>query len=250
MEYSYVVAFSIGLLSVLHCVGMCSGIIGALSFSLPAQIHNSKRQLLPYVFAYNVGRIMSYTVAGGLVAGLSGQVLESASPRFGHSVLLWMSTIVLLIIGLHLSGWFPKLHVLERMGQPVWRRLEPYGRRLLPVKSPFHAFMFGAVWGWLPCGLVYSTLIWAASSGEVVTGALLMFLFGLGTLPTTVTAGMLTGLIKKLTRMPQLRRGAGMMLIVTALISPIYALNPGNHEHHNIIDDNAGGKSHEHQHLQ
>lgn len=230
---------------------MCSGIIGALTFSLPSEIHQSKRQLLPYIVSYNLGRILSYTAAGGLLAAVSGRLFEYVSPTYGHTMLLWLSTIVLLVIGLHLSGWFPKLHALERIGQPVWRVLEPYGRKLLPVKSPFHAFFFGAIWGWLPCGLVYSTLIWASSSGSVVTGAILMFLFGVGTLPTTITAGMLTGLIKKLTQMPRLRRGAGVMLIVTALISPIYSLNPGNHQHeHQHTAGKVWGKHHEHQQIQ
>lgn len=249
MDYNYLVAFSIGLLSVVHCLGMCSGIIGALSFSLPAEINSSRRNLFPYVLAYNFGRISSYALAGALLAALSGQIFEFVSPSYGHTFLLWLSTIILLIIGLHLAGWFPKLHALERLGQPVWRKIEPYGRRLLPVKSPFHAFLFGAVWGWLPCGLVYSALIWAASSGSAVSGALLMLMFGLGTLPTTVTAGMLTGWLKKLTQTPNIRRGAGVVLIVTALISPLYSLSPGNHEHHQLLD-RTWGNTNEHQHIQ
>lgn len=229
-EITIVVAFSIGLLSTLHCLGMCSGIIGALSFSLPASVRGSNRQMLPYLLGYNIGRISSYTAAGVLIGGLSSGFFTTLSPQQGHLILETTAAIVLLVIGFHLAGWFPKLIALERIGKPIWKRLEPYGRRMLPVKSPLHAMGFGAIWGWLPCGLVYSTLIWAGSHGSPGDSALLMLAFGVGTLPTTVFAGYLSGWLGKVTRSPHLRKGAGTTIIVIALVSLYFALDPNAHE--------------------
>ena len=235
MDYSYFIAFSIGLLSVVHCLGMCSGIVGALSFSLPQEIQGNKQRLFPFILSYNLGRIFSYTFAGFLLGSISTELFAFISPQFGHKILQWFSAIILLIIGLHVSGWFPKLQTIESIGQPLWRKLEPLGRRMLPVKSLPQAFVFGVVWGWLPCGLVYSALIWASSAGNgtPLTSATLMLLFGLGTLPTVLTAGILTNLLRRLTQQTNFRRFAGILLISLAIISPFYAIGPEHHNHNN-----------------
>lgn len=242
-EYSLIIAFSIGIMSTLHCLGMCSGIIGALSFSLPPEIRKSNRSMLPYILGYNTGRILSYTLAGALLGGISGGFFLRLSPQMGHLILETSAAIFLLLIGIHLAGWFPKLNVLEKIGRPVWRKLEPVGRRMLPVKSAKHALGFGAIWGWLPCGLVYSTLIWAASAGSAGDSALLMLTFGLGTLPTTLFAGLLSGWIGKLTRSPGLKKGAGIIITLIALISLYFALHPNAHE----LIHWGGMNTHDHQ---
>jgi len=234
LEYSVFLAFSIGLLSVIHCLGMCSGIIGALTFSLPAEVHKDKRRLLPYVLSYNIGRILSYSLAGVVMGAVSSGFFNTISPSYGHAILQWIAALVLVIIGVHLAGWFPKLVSVEAIGQPVWRRIEPLGRRLLPVKSPWQAFLFGTIWGWLPCGLVYTTLIWAASSGNAGQSGLLMLAFGLGTLPIVMAAGVLTSWVSKLTLNPHFRKTAGIIIVLMALVSPFYALQPGAHDHHDI----------------
>lgn len=231
MDYPLLVAFTIGLVSTLHCLGMCSGIIGALSMSLPTEIHQNKARLFPYVLAYSAGRVGSYTLAGALMGGVSAGLFQGLSPSYGNAILQTIATLMLLSIGLYLAGWFPKLARVERLGQPLWRRLEPVGRRLMPVSSIPQAFLFGAVWGWLPCGLVYSTLIWAASSGGALDTALLMAAFGLGTLPTVVAAGMIVGWMAKFSRMENLRKMVGIILIIMAFIPPVYTLLVADHEH-------------------
>lgn len=248
MEYSYLVAFSIGLLSVIHCLGMCSGIVGALSFSLPADVQQSRQRLLPFILSYNLGRIFSYTVAGLLLGSLSTEIFQFMSPQYGHRLLQWVSAIVLLFIGLHVSGWFKRLNIIETLGQPLWRKLEPIGRKMLPVKSLPQAFVFGLVWGWLPCGLVYSALVWAAAAGNAAESSILMLLFGLGTLPTVFTAGILTNWLRHLTQMPNFRRMAGILLISLAIFSPFYSLGPAHqHHHHNNNDAFPWGTgAHEH----
>ena len=228
-DFSFFIALSIGLLSTLHCLGMCSGIIGALTVSLPGNIQNNRRLMLPYLISYNLGRITSYVIAAAIIGHLSGNLFSTLSPKTGHFVLNIFASTTLLFIGFHLAGWFPKLIKIESLGRPIWRKLEPYGHRLLPVKTPKQAFLFGAIWGWLPCGLVYSTLLWSASSGSASQSALLMLGFGLGTLPTTLFAGMLSMWVAKISRNPHLRKGAGSIIIIVAAISLFFTLTPDSH---------------------
>ena len=151
---SYFVALLMGLFSALHCLGMCGSIIGSLTLSLKREIRENKRELLPYVASYNAGRVMSYSLAG-LVAGLLESVLSMPfGEGHGHRVLQIVSALVMLGAGLHVAGWFPRFAYIEKVGGLIWRRIEPYGRRLVPVETLPRAFIFGMVWGWMPCGLV------------------------------------------------------------------------------------------------
>lgn len=207
-------AFVVGLFSTVHCVGMCGGIVGALSFSLPPQIRGRRLWLGSYLLAYNLGRIASYAVVGtalgaGLGAALAGGV--------GHRVLQAAAALLLTGIGLYVAGWFPRFALIERIGVPLWRRIEPLGRRLLPVRSPATAFLYGMVWGSLPCGLVYSMLLWSLASAEGAATGLLMLAFGAGTLPATLGTGMLTLKIGRLTRQGWVRKLAGATLLALAL---------------------------------
>jgi hypothetical protein len=231
MEIHYINAFLVGLFSTLHCIGMCGGIIGALTFSLPQEIRDSRWRLLPYMSAYNLGRISSYTLAGAL-AGLAGHLFSSSFQQYGHLVLQLLATVLMIAIGLYLAGWFPRFANVERIGKPLWNKLEPLSRKLLPVKSPLHAFMFGMVWGWLPCGLVYSALLWSSSGETSVNGALFMLAFGLGTLPTVLGAGILTGWLVRLKQLPYLRPVVGMSIIILAIVSAYMALGHTGHTQH------------------
>lgn len=227
----FVGAFLVGLFATLHCVGMCGGIIGAATLSLPAEVRDSRWRILPFVSAYNLGRISSYTLAGAIIGGL-GQSIAGVSPEYGHLVLALMAALFMLAIGLYLAGWFPRFAYIEKVGKPIWRRLEPVGQKLLPVRTPGHAFAFGLVWGWLPCGLVYSVLIWTGSSGSALEGALFMLAFGAGTLPTVVSAGILSGWILRFSRDPRARRWVGIFIIIMGLTSTWLAVEhslPGTH---------------------
>ncbi len=238
MEYSLLAAFGIGLFSSAHCIGMCGGIVGALSFGLPSQIRNNRWRLLPYILLYNLGRIISYALAGALLAGVGSELLHSVSPQYGHLVLQWFAALVMIAIGLYLAGWFPRLAVIESIGRPLWRRLEPIGQRLLPVRTPLQALLFGMVWGWLPCGLVYGALIFSLSAGSVVEGALFMALFGLGTLPAVATAGILTSRIAHVARMPMARRIAGISIIALGLLGPAMSMTGGETDHEQHLHHN------------
>ncbi len=243
MELTLFSVFVVGLFSTLHCVGMCGGIIGALTFSLPPTVRADRLRLAGFVAAYNAGRLASYSLAGALAGGIGDRLLAWISPAHGRLALLLLATAFMVGIGLYLAGWFPRFAAIERIGSPLWRRLEPVGQRLLPVTSPWQALLFGAIWGWLPCGLVYSVLLWAITTGSAPGGALFMLAFGLGTLPGVMTTGILTGWMTRFSRTRGLRQGIGLLLIALALASlwlnlehagHLPALNtPGtpNHEH-------------------
>ncbi len=241
MELTFVSAFIVGLFSALHCLGMCGGIIGALTFSLPAEVRNDRWRLFPYISAYNLGRISSYTLVGAIVAGLGDNLFNFINPEYGHLYLQGVAAIIMVGIGLYLAGWFPRFAEIEKLGQPLWRKLEPLGQKLLPVQSPTHAFLFGVIWGWLPCGLVYSALLWSASTGSASNGALFMLAFGAGTLPSVMTAGIVTGWLIRLTRIPYLKAVVGLSIIALALASLVINLQHAGHMQHGEPD------SHQHE---
>lgn len=216
MEPTFAIAFLVGVLSTVHCLGMCTGIMGALTLSLPMEVRARPNSLLPYMLAYNLGRVSSYTLVGWMVGALSSLLASALAQYYGSQIFLALATAMLVGLGLYLGGWFPKFALLERIGRPLWRRLEPAARRLLPVRSINQAFLFGTVWGWLPCGLVYSMLIWSLTTGEADEGALLMLAFGLGTLPTVMLAGVFINRIVRFTRLPLVRKLAGVGIIAIA----------------------------------
>jgi uncharacterized protein len=249
VELILLAPFLIGLASSLHCVGMCGGIIGALSLSLPPAVRARRATLFAYTFTYSVGRILSYALAGALLGAAGGGLFGMFSPEYGHALLRGLAAVLLIGMGLYLAGWFPKFAQLERLGTPLWRRLEPLGQRLLPVRSPLQALGFGLVWGWLPCGLVYSTLLWSASSGSAGMGALYMVAFGLGTLPAVLTTGLLAGWVTRLTRLPTARAVIGLSLILFGLASLWFAPDHGQHAGHaapSVPNDTDQVESHRH----
>jgi len=228
-------AFLLGLFSTLHCIGMCGGIIGALSLSLPLKIRNSKPALFAFVLTYNTGRLISYSIAG-LVAGAIGTgVLQSAGFDQGHNILQFIGISMMIAIGLYLTGWIPQLASVEKIGVPIWKRLEPIGRKLVPVTSIPKALAYGLIWGWLPCGLVYFVLVWALTAGDAINGALIMLAFGLGTLPSLITAGFMASWVTRFAHSPRARQIVGLLIIFMA-IGSLFVPMDHNHINHDPID--------------
>jgi hypothetical protein len=210
---------------------MCGGIIGALSLSLPVKIRNSKPKLFTFVLSYNVGRLISYSIAG-LVAGAVGtSVLQSTGFDQGHTILRIIGITMMIAIGLYLTGWMPQLASVEKMGIPIWKHLEPIGRKLVPVASIPKALAYGLIWGWLPCGLVYFVLIWALTAGDAINGALIMLSFGLGTLPTLITAGFMTSWITRFAHSTRARQIVGLLIIFMAIGSLFIPMDHGQYGH-------------------
>lgn len=226
-------AFFVGLLGATHCVAMCGGIVGALTLGLPAEARAHPQRLWPYLFAYNGGRIASYTVAGVLAGALGAQLASIFTPdharTYGHA----LSAVFLIVLGLYLAGWWRGLVVLERAGAHLWRRIEPLGRHLLPVRNPLHAAALGLLWGWLPCGLVYSALAWAFAGADPIHGGMVMLAFGLGTSPMLLTMGAAAKWLAAATRNAWLRQVVGVVIILFG----VYSLAMPTHSGHGATTD-------------
>lgn len=212
----YAAAWLIGLLGGVHCLGMCGGIVSALGFSQKQPgAHSPSR--FPILLAYNIGRISSYTLAGALAGGLGAAAFSLSGLQQAQSVLYLLAATFMIILGLYLAGLWRGAAYLERAGTGLWHYLEPFSRRFIPVNTPLQAFPFGMVWGWLPCGLVYSVLIWSLSAGSALKGGLLMLAFGLGTLPNLLLMGAAANRLTRWTRQPKVRLVAGLVVVILGL---------------------------------
>ncbi len=215
IESGYLSAFLVGLLGGVHCVGMCGGVVAALSLGLPEQ---GGRNSWPLLLGYNLGRISSYSLAGAMMGGVGLLAVQLSDLHQVQLGLQLLAAMMMIALGLYLAGWWFGLSRLERWGGKVWSLIEPLGRGLLPVKTPLRALLLGSLWGWLPCGLVYSVLIWALAAGDPQTGALLLLSFGLGTLPNLLAMGLFANRLRRWVQILWVRRLAGLLVIVFGLL--------------------------------
>jgi hypothetical protein len=205
----FLTALALGLLGGGHCIGMCGGLMGALTMSIPPQ-QRTGWPLWRILLSYNLGRISSYAAAGALVGSLGWLVQDLGLGM----ILRTIAGLLMIAMGLYLANWWSGLTRIERVGRGLWRHIEPYARRLLPVTSAPRALALGALWGWLPCGLVYSTLVWASSHGNSVLSASLMLTFGLGTLPTLLATGLAAQRMLLILRKRSVRVTAALLVIL------------------------------------
>jgi sulfite exporter TauE/SafE len=238
---SLAAAFILGLFSTVHCIGMCGGIIGALSLSLPDNIRQRRQHHVFFITLYNLGRILSYSFAGLVVGYIGAEAAAYTDMSGGPSILRYTGVVMMIAIGLYLAGWLPQLSKVERIGVPLWKVLEPIGRKLVPVTTMPRALLYGLVWGWLPCGMVYFVLVWALTSGSAAQGALTMAAFGLGTLPSLLAAGLAVSSLKRFTQMKKVRQLVGVLVIAMAIGSLMMPM--GGHKH-----GHAGSNYDGHQH--
>ncbi|WP_306579572.1 sulfite exporter TauE/SafE family protein [Pseudomonas sp.] len=212
-------ALVLGLLGGGHCLGMCGGLMGALTLAIPPEQRGRRLRLL---LAYNLGRITSYACAG-LLLGLAGWAVASSPAALALRVL---AALLLIAMGLYLAGWWSGLTRIEALGRGLWRHIQPVASRLLPVSSMPRALLLGALWGWLPCGLVYSTLLWAASQGNAGYSAALMLAFGVGTWPVLLATGLAAERVNALLRRRSVRVAGGVLVMLFG----VWTL-PGPHQH-------------------
>lgn len=226
--------FLVGLAGSIHCVGMCGGIVGALSASA-SKASMAPRAVIPIVavdpapasalarvLAYNTGRIGSYMLAGAIAGGLAGGAQSLANLAGVQLGFYWLANLMLVALGLHLMNAWRGLAWLEQGGRVLWQRaqptLAPMMKTLLPADRPHQALALGALWGWLPCGMVYSVLLTAMLSGDALDGAAVMLAFGLGTLPMLVGLGLLGARVQRAMRRPALRIICGMAVLAFGLL--------------------------------
>lgn len=212
VELSFLSAFLIGIAGSAHCTVMCGGVITGLSYAIP-----KNKSLLPYALSYNVGRICSYVVAGGF-AGYLGQI-ASHEAQLGVVWLQLFGGLMLLLMAGYIGGWFFVLTKLEKLGQGIWHVIRPISKSFVPFKTPLHALPYGLIWGWLPCGLVYSTLSWSLSAGSLTSGAMVMLAFGLGTLPSTLSLSIFSREVLNFLSNPKAKQILAFLLMLFALYS-------------------------------
>jgi sulfite exporter TauE/SafE len=172
-------ALLLGLVASGHCMVMCGGITAALGVATAKRADGRPRRTL--LFGYQLGRIASYAVAGLLFGGIADGAIALLDTDGVHVALRVASALALVLGALVASG------ILRGpghgIGRVLWTQLAPLGRRLLPVANMPRAFAFGMVWGWMPCGFVYTVLLIATASLDPWRGAATMATFGIGTAP-------------------------------------------------------------------
>ena len=264
-------AMMIGLMGSSHCLSMCGGIASAQSFSQGARqtttqeterknhleipvsnndelaINNasnisvaigtppSRSVLVPQLLTFNAGRIISYTFIGFL-AGVIGATLALNSQLL--VLLRTVAALMLILMGLYVGQWWQGLTRIEAIGNRLWQRLSPLASRLRQRSGLQATLLLGMLWGWLPCGLVFSALTWSMSSADPAMASLLMFGFGLGTLPSMLSAGLFAYQLRRLFSKLSLRRVFAIILILFGLWSlPVHWsqwMGDGHHAHSQI----------------
>lgn len=234
-------ALLLGLAGSVHCVAMCGGIVAASQAPRPrarALPQLPARGRTAVALAQNGGRLLSYTAAG-MLAGALGHVADQAFATNARLALEGLAVLVLLSTGLSLLGLVPAAWTVERLGGPLWKRLAPRARALLPLDTPPRAFGFGVLWGFLPCGLVYSALALAATTQSAAGGALTMLAFGLGTLPMLLGLSVLASNLSALVRAPTVRRLAGVGLLGLGVLQATMVVRAAKAPH-SCCDTDAG----------
>ena len=208
-------AFLLGLAASGHCLVMCGGITAALGMAASKNAEGRTRPAI--LLTYQAGRIVSYSLAGLLLAGVLGGLVSLLDIESVRRTLRALSALALLAGALVAFGFLrdPGAGV----GRRLWPRLAPLGRRLLPVKTLPRGFAFGMVWGWMPCGFVYSVLLIATLQLDAARGALTMAAFGLGTAPALLLAASGAHRLQGFASRPTARRVAGSVLLLSALLT-------------------------------
>ena len=230
LETVALAAFMAGLMGGAHCAAMCGGIVCLLNGSKNDKGKGGARW--QFALAYNAGRILSYTVAGVLAgsAGQAGFLLRGSIPV--QQVFMIAAGVTLCVIALYLAGISPLMRGLESAGAVLWRQVEPFAHRMLPVDSVSKALGLGMVWGWLPCGMVYAVLLLSLSTGSPLEGGLVMLAFGLGTLPNML---LMSGLVRHIQQVLKIR---GVRLAVAGVLAAagLYGVFHGAHADANAVD--------------
>jgi sulfite exporter TauE/SafE len=210
-------AFLIGLAGAGHCLGMCGGIAAALNLGGKASTSMT--------LAYHGGRLTSYTVLGAL-AGVAAGGIDLAAWTLG---LRYLAGLLLIAMGLYIADWWRGMTRLERAGAALWRPVQRLSSRLLPLRHWPQGFALGLCWGMMPCGLIYSSLAWAATAGNAATSGLMMLLFGLGTLPAMLATSFGAGRLQALLRRRGLKVVIGLLLIIAGVWTLYAASGYGTH---------------------
>ena len=215
-------AFMVGLAGGAHCAAMCGGIVAACTRARAGAGHERWRLVL----AYNTGRIASYTVAG-IAAGALGQTaLVLRGGTAVQTIMLFAAGMSMWMLALYVAGFAPFVKRIEALGSFAWRFIQPYSRHFLPADTAPKALGLGAVWGWLPCGMVYAVLLTAIATGDALQGGVVMAAFGLGTLPNVLALSLVAAKLRGFTRRPALRMVVAAVVAGIGLFAIVIAMPP------------------------
>jgi len=218
----FILAISCGLSGSTHCLGMCGGIVSAFERSLPQDIYLYRK--LPFLFLYNIGRISSYLfVTLCCTYGLSN-LNDMLYIKNWFTFLEVFAGLLLISMGIYIVSNFKLMHSLEKIGVPLWQLILPMRKKIYPINTLLKSYLAGCIWGWLPCGLVYTMLSWAISTGNIEKAMTIMLGFGIGTLPSMIGTGILAERFIYVYQKYQLKFISGAMIITYGcytLYSPI-----------------------------
>ncbi len=200
---------------------MCGGVVGALTIGLDESIKSNKVKIIQYHLSYNLGRILSYTLMGMVFGAIGGVLLEMTA---FDKILRIISGLLMIAMGLYLANWWFGLQKIEKLGTKIWAKIQPITQKILPVTSLKKAFSLGLLWGYLPCGVVYTSLALAMASGSWLSGGLLMFVFALGTLPALLLMGSISSVFNEYHKNPTLRKVAGLLIIIMGVLAAFMPL--------------------------
>ncbi len=201
-----------------HCVGMCGGIIIAYSSTKIEEGWNKPKQALAHLL-YSLGRVTTYVILGAMFGFLGGVAMFN---NMANGLLLILAGIFMILTGLSLSGKIKFLTLIEHsMSSASWYR--KLFRELLQTKTLYSFFILGMINGLLPCGLVYFFAVTSASTGSAIYGALVMFIFGISTIPALFSLGFFVGLYKN----SSLRDLIIKIASISVIIFGIYTIKNG-----------------------
>jgi sulfite exporter TauE/SafE len=219
-------AFVVGMAGSVHCLAMCGGISGALG--MRARGAATPQRAATLTTCYQVGRLTSYSLAGAIVGAFSELMQGMFELNRVALIARILAGLVLVSVGTGvLFKWRP-LAILERLGGRLWRHMAPLAR-LIPPQGVAGSLLLGMLWGWLPCGFIYSMLIFAALKGGALQSAAMMLFFGLGTAPAVFGAGMLGAQFGRFSVVRGLHTVAGWLLLAFGALTIYGPLSPAHH---------------------
>ncbi len=232
-DLAIVAALLAGFFGSTHCIGMCGAVVVLFEGRSP-DAANSGAWLRR--FSYNIGRLCFYALLGS-IAGVGGAVLtKTVGVSQGLMVLRILAALLVVAIGLNLVFDWRLTRFLETAGTGLWSKLAPLAKYVLPADTLGRALSAGFLWGALPCGLVYSAVAIAATTGSLAGGATTMFAFWLGTLPAILAIGASAQQLNRFKSHKTLRRVAGIVVILIGLAALIpFGSTSSQHQHHSAV---------------
>jgi uncharacterized protein len=224
-------AFVAGVLGSVHCFAMCGALAGALGLRA-RQVGATPQRTFCLALSSQLGRIASYVFIGAAVGGAGAWLTTVMSWVHAAATLRVLAGAVLLAMAIRVAFNINFFAGLERVGARLWSKL---GANRLALtgggRQPglAQSLLMGLAWGWLPCGLVYSMALYAALSGSVLQGALIMLAFGAGTLPSMLSSSVMAAQLARIVNARHLRLGAALLLAALGAWTIYAALAHGAH---------------------